>query len=344
MAWLDDLERRAYDQLEWYVRDYFGASAGSAEEYRATLAEWDAVTFRPRALRGPKSLDLSTTVLGQPVSSPILVAPMAQQVAADPRGELATAEAVRGVGSLLGVSTNTAVPFDELGATGAPWWFQLYLFRERPTTEMIVARAVAGGATALMLTVDTTALIASRPGIEPTDWPDVPGRVRLANLTPEEYETERSLAEAINPGLDDIAWLAEISGLPIVVKGILRADDATDAVDAGASAIVVSTHGGRRLGRSISSLRALPEVVHAVGERTEVLVDSGIRSGSHVLAALALGARAVFVGRPVMWGLTTGGAAGVTSVLERLNAELILALDQSGVAGIDQLSPDLVRL
>lgn len=342
MTWLAELEQRAGEKLEWYVCDYYAASAGSRVDYERALGEWERVSFRPRAFRGPVSLDLSATMLGQRVASPILVAPMAQQVAADPRGELATAEAVLAAGTLMGVSINTAVRFDRIGATGVPWWFQLYLFGERSTTRSVVERAVAHGASAIILTVDTTALTASRPGMEPTEWPDVPGRARLANITADEYEADRRHTRSTRPTVADIGWLAEMSGLPVVVKGVLRADDAVAAADGGAAGIIVSTHGGRRMDRSVTSLRALPEVVAAVGDRCEVYVDSGIRSGAHVLTALSLGARAVFVGRPVMWGLVDGGADGVSAVLGTLTDELVRAIDQSGATGLADLGPDLV--
>jgi 4-hydroxymandelate oxidase len=236
------------------------------------------------------------------------------------------------------VSTNTAVAFERIAAAGAPWWFQVYLLPDPDLTRLLVERAAAAGATALILTVDLTPLVVPHSG----DWPDVPGRVRLGNLTAAERERLDSVWKTTDASLEHIAWLREISGLPVVVKGILRADDATAAVDAGARGVIVSTHGGRRMGSSVSSLAALPEVVAAVGERSEVYVDSGIRSGSHVLAAVALGARAVFVGRPVMWGLATGGADGAASVLERLTAEFVGALAESGVRDLADVTPDLV--
>ena len=336
--WLDELELSAEASLEGYVREYFAAVAGDPGWYREALAEWNRIRFRPRALRGQRDLTSATTVLGQPVSTPVLVAPMANQVAADPRGEAATAEAARRVGTLLGVSTNTAVPFERIAEAGAPWWFQVYLLPDPDLTQRLVERAAAAGTSALLLTVDLTPLAFPHSG----DWPDVPGRVRLGNLTAAEREALDSVWRTADVSLEHIAWLERLSGLPVVVKGILRDDDATAAVDAGARGVLVSTHGGRRMGNSVSALAALPEVVAAVGERCEVYIDSGIRSGAHVLAALALGARAVFVGRPVMWGLATGGTDGAASVLERLTAEFVAALAESGVRDLADLTPDLI--
>jgi 4-hydroxymandelate oxidase len=341
-TWIDDLEAASDAVLPPHVREYFAASASRPDIYRAALAEWDAVRFHPRAFAGARSLDLSTTVLGTHVASPILVAPMAQQVAANPAGEQAVAEAVSRRGTLLAVSTNTGIKFETIAAAGAPWWFQVYLFVDRAMTKAHVERAVAAGASALVFTIDLTALHTSMADAEPHHWPDGPGKVRLANLTAAELKQAGIETAQVLPTLDDIGWLHEISGLPVVVKGIVRPDDAVRAVDAGATGVLVSTHGGRRMSQSVTSLAALPGVVAAVGDRVEVYVDSGIRSGLHVLAALALGARAVFVGRPVMWGLASGGVDGVERVLTTLTDELVTALNQSGEAGIHSLSPGLV--
>jgi 4-hydroxymandelate oxidase len=342
-TWIRELELASDQLLPSHVREYFSASASDSAVASSALAEWDAVRFRPRGFVSERSLDLSTSVLGTSVASPILVAPMAQQVAANPAGERAVADAVARLGTLLAVSTNNAIPFPTIRDAGAPWWFQVYLLSDRGVTRALVERAVAAGAGALVFTVDTTRLLTTDPGVEPTEWPAGPARARLTNLTDDERAILEVSTVVESPTLADIAWLREISGgLPIVVKGILRADDAVAAVDAGASAVLVSTHGGRRMGSSVTSLAALPEVVAAVGDRVEVYLDSGIRSGAHAFTALALGARAVFVGRPVMWGLATGGADGVEAVLTRLTEELAVALDQSGAGGLGELSPDLV--
>ncbi|RWZ67956.1 alpha-hydroxy-acid oxidizing enzyme [Labedella populi] len=340
-GWLAALEEQANAALPPHIREYVGTTAGSAERAARDLAEWDAVSFAPRTLLGERSLDLGTTVLGRSVSSPVLIAPMAQQVGAHPAGERATAAAAAAVGTVIGVSTNTAVPFGEIQGTGAEWWFQVYPLADRAATERIVERAAAAGAAAIILTVDTTALLVSAPGIEPTEWPEGPERARLVNLTAAELAGLEG-RPTVAATLDDIAWLTRASGgLPVIVKGVLRGDDATRAVDAGASAVIVSTHGGRRSGASISSLSALPSVVGAVGDAAEVYVDSGVRSGGHALVALTLGAQAVFVGRPVMWGLALSGAAGVERVLRGLNAELTLALSQSGATSLAGLSTEL---
>jgi 4-hydroxymandelate oxidase len=330
---LDADETVARRRLPPHVSEYVTATAGDPRAYG--VDEWDDIRIRPRVFGGGVPADLATTVLGTRVSSPILVAPMAQQVAAHPDGEEETARAVRARGSLLGVSINTAIPFERVQRVGAPWWFQVYPLAERELTRAVVERAAAAGAAALVLTVDTTALAVTAPEVEPTAWPIGPASVRLANLT----EAERALLgtrPSVPATRDDIAWLREISGgLPVVVKGVLHPDDARIAAEAGASAVIVSTHGGRRSALSISSAEALPPVAAALeGTAVEVYADSGIRTGDHVLAALTLGARAVFVGRPVWWALAAGGAPAVEARLAALESELALAARQAGIPSL----------
>jgi 4-hydroxymandelate oxidase len=343
------LEQRAAERLPAHVYDYFRATAGGATVLTEQVAAWDALRHRPRVLRDTSVVDTATTVLGTRVSTPVLVAPMAQQVAAHPRGERETAAAAAAAGSLLGVSTNTAVPFGEIAAAGAPWWFQLYVLEDRGLTEAMLDRAMAAGASALILTVDVTGLVHPRPGagysVEPTEWPDSPAAERLtANLPPEDAARARGRGARIarTLGFDAIGYLRERTALPVVVKGVLRGDDARRVVDAGADGVLVSTHGGRGLASAVPSARALAEVVDAVGGAAEVYADSGIRSGGHVASALALGARAVFVGRPAMWGLALGGADGVRDVLDGLTAELAATMNLLGAPTIADLTADLV--
>ncbi|MGN6326738.1 alpha-hydroxy acid oxidase [Pseudolysinimonas sp.] len=340
LDWLADLESEAAERLPWYVREYFAGTVGSAQQRDRALAEWDAVRFRPAVLRGGRDLDLRTRVLGREIASPVMVPPMSQQLAAHPDGEAETARGVVRAGSLLGVSTNTGVEFERIADAGAPWWFQLYAMNSPEVEAQLVDRAVAAGASAIILTVDLSVAPMSKPGVDPLEWPDGPAKRRYANVAP---DLLAGASRGFRPvGTDDIRGLAERSGLPVVVKGVLRGDDARAAVDAGASGLIVSTHGDRRMPGSVSSLRALPEVVDAVGDRAEVYVDSGIRSGAHVLAALALGARAVFVGRPVLWALASRGADGVAETLDRFAADTTRALAQSGMPSRAALGPDLI--
>ena len=346
---LTAMERRAAEVLPPHVYDYFRASAGGAYSLERSVEAWSAFLHRPRVLRGTGVIDTATTVLGTPVASPILVAPMAQQVAAHPLGERATAAAVAAEGGLITVSTHTAVPFAEVQAAGAPWWFQLYVFRDRSISAELVDRAVQNGARAVVLTVDITGLAHPSPeatySVDPTEWPrSAPEAERLVNVSPERLESARGEGGWWDRGmgLGAIEWLAERSGLPVVVKGVLRADDARRVVDAGASAVLVSTHGARSFASSVPSAYALAEVAAAVAGDAEVYVDSGLRSGIDVATALALGARAAFVGRPVMWGLAVDGEAGVRTVLRTLRSELVTAMDLLGAPTPAELTPDLI--
>ncbi len=337
-----DFEQRAQELLPDYVGAYFRATAGSGVGDAEGIADWSAVRFRPYALRDVSAIDTATTVLGTPVQTPVLIAPMAQQVAANSEAERAMARAAKAVGTLLGVSNHAAVPFASIAAEGAPWWFQVYVARDRHLTELLVRRAVEQGASALILTVDMMALLPA--AVNPRSWVDGPAKARMTNLTPDELAAAgpEGVATDTTIGFDTIGWLRELSGLPVIVKGVLRGDDARCCVEAGAAGIVVSTHGGRRLGPSISSARALPDVVEAVDGRAEIYADSGIRTGEHIAAALAMGARAVFVGRPLIWALAVEGSEGVRTVLTELTAEFALVMIQLGVSDLDALTSDLL--
>lgn len=343
-AYVDGLEQKAKAELPDYVYGYFAGTAGGGESVQDAAAQWDALRFRPRAFTRTSARRTETSVLGVPLQTPVLAAPMAQQNAATPLAEIATARAVRRAGSLLGVSTNTSVPFGKIAEEGVPWWFQVYVMRDRGLSDALVQRAADAGAKALILTVDTTRLASGGLVIDPLLWPETPGKKRLGNLLDEDLtglpEDAPQAAEDLT--LDIIGELRERSGLEVVVKGVLRGDDARRAVDAGAAGVLVSTHGGRRLGRSVTSVQALPEVVQAVGGDCEVYVDSGIRTGDHIAAALAMGARAVFVGRPVMWGLAAEGEDGAAGVLGHLTEELRLTMSGIGADAIPDITPDLL--
>jgi 4-hydroxymandelate oxidase len=244
-----DFEARAAELLPELIRDYFATGAGSQATLGEAAAAWSAVRFRPRVLTDVSSTTVSTTVLGSPVQTPVLIAPMAQQLAAHPEGEVAMGLAAGSTGSLLGVSTHTAVRFADIAATGCLWWFQVYLMRDRGVTELLVRRAIEHGARAIVLTADMVALLPS--AVNPRDWPDGPAKARHTNLTADELSAAgtRGLQTDPSTGLDAIGWLHEISGLPVLVKGVLRGDDARRCVDAGAEGLVVVTvpRAGRRL-------------------------------------------------------------------------------------------------
>ncbi|MGC4937873.1 alpha-hydroxy acid oxidase [Kribbella sp. DT2] len=341
MRWIDTLEAAAAEKLPEPVHRYFRQGSAGGVSVGEAVDAWSSYRFRPRVLTDVSTISTRTTVLGTPVAGPVLVAPTTLQRQADPDGEAAMSAGVAAAGSVLGVSSNAGRTFAEIGAAGAPWWLQIYVTRNRDYTRQMLDAAVAAGARAVVLTADTP-VVGRKEDDGPTVWDVVqPGHLR-ANVDESAYSDD-DLAKADDLTPDVIEWLGSITGLPVVVKGVLRGDDARRCVDAGAAGLIVSNHGGRQLDGAIATAHALPEVVQAVaGTDAEVYVDGGIRRGEHVLTALALGARAVFVGRPALWALTVDSSPGVTRLLTDLYAELTHALALVGVPSPDQLTPDLI--
>jgi 4-hydroxymandelate oxidase len=321
-----ELQERARQALDPAVFDFFAGGSGDESTLAANADAWRHVALRPHVLRDVSSVDTRVRVLGRELPAPVCVAPMGYQVLAHPAGEVATARGARRAGALLTVSSRSSRRIEEVAAEAGPWWFQVYVLRDRGLTAELVRRAAAAGASALALTGDTPSLGRRRRDRDPVLVPDEIFGVNLGD------GFDRALAEqAADVTYDDIAWLAEISGLPVVVKGVLRGDDARDCAAAGAAGVWVSNHGGRQLDGAVATAVALPEVADAVGDRVEVYADGGIRTGTDVLRALALGARAVFVGRPVLWHLATGGEDAVADGLGRLTDELAHAMGLAGV-------------
>ncbi|WP_224368139.1 alpha-hydroxy acid oxidase [Hyalangium versicolor] len=331
------LEERARAVLPQAVFDYYAGGAGDHETLSANTRAWSAVRLRPHILRDVSRVDTATTVLGTRVAAPVLVAPTAFHRLAHPTGELATAEGTAAAGSLLVLSTRASTRIESVAAVAGPWWFQVYVLRDRALTRELVQRASAAGARALVLTGDTPYVGRKRRDRSSLAIPDEDFRVNLERLT------DVSLAEqAPDVTFDDIGWLKEHSGLPVLVKGVLRADDAVRCVEAGAAGVVVSNHGGRQLDGAVASAEALPEVVQALAGRGEVLVDGGVRSGQDVMRALALGARAVLVGRPILWGLATEGATGVQRVLAELQEDTAHVMALAGASSVAEVTADLL--
>jgi 4-hydroxymandelate oxidase len=342
---LAELERRARELLDPRARDYFAGGADDELTVAANPAAWARLRLRPHVLHDVGAVSTSTTVLATPVSLPVLVGPVAYQRLAHPDGELATAAGSAAAGTLMVVSTQATATIEEIAeaAPRAPRWFQLYVYRDRRIATDLVRRAAASGYQAVVMTVDVPV-----PGNRERDKRNrfqLPPGMGLANLTvPEDRVDVVNIATHFDPTatLETIGWLAEQARLPVVVKGVLRGDDAVACLDAGAAAIVVSNHGGRQLDGAVATADALPEVVEAVAGRAEVYVDGGIRRGTDVVKALALGARAVLVARPVVWGLATGGAQGVQRVLGGYRDELERDLALCGTPTLEDLTPDLV--
>jgi len=343
---LDELEELACRKLPPPVSEYFRQGSSAGLSTAGAVAAWDRVRFRPRMLRDVSGVHTGTAVLGHDVAAPILAAPWTLQRAAHPDGEVATARAIAAARSLMVVSSNAGSAFEDIAATGVRWWLQPYILKDRGLTTAMTRRGVEAGAAAVVLTVDTP-VVGRKLNVGPPVWDVVPGEFMRVNIDTSDADVALDKADDLTP--DAIGWLAEITGLPVVVKGVLRGDDAAAMVAAGAAAVWVSNHGGRQLDQAVATAVALPEVAEAVaGTGAEVYVDGGLRRAEHVLAALALGARAVFVGRPVIWALAAGGAdqaggtAGVTGMLAELGADLAHVMTLAGARDVTEVTPDLI--
>lgn len=346
-ATVDDLEVRAREVLPRAVYDYYAGGADDESTVSANRAAWGEIRFRPRVLVDVGEPDPSVELLGRRLPSPVAVAPTAFHRLAHPEGERATARGA--AGRLLIASSLSTVPIDEIAAAASgPVWLQLYVFRDRGLSEALVRRAEAAGCAGLCLTVDVP--VAGNRERDERNRFTLPDGVPIANFAGLLQEAlpggrgsglVRYIGAQFDPSLDwsAVKWLRGITALPLVLKGIQHPDDGRRAVDAGADAVVVSNHGGRQLDGAEATARILPDVVAAVEGRLPVLVDGGLRRGTDVARALALGARAVLVGRPVLWGLATGGAEGVSGVLDRLDAEFVRALALLGVPAASGLDP-----
>jgi 4-hydroxymandelate oxidase len=353
---LADVEAAARDRLDPMAWRYFVGGAGDERTLRDNRAAFERHRLRPRVLVDVSRRSLATTVLGRPVAWPVLIAPMAFHGLACPEAEAATARAAAATETVLCVSTMANLPLESVrrAAPDAAQWFQLYIQRDRGLTRRLVERAAAAGYQALVLTVDTPLL--GRREADLRHGFQLPSSLSLGNLAGADAPIVSrpaptggsSLAAQFTAAADpsvtwrDLAWLRGLSPLPLVLKGVLRADDARRAAAEGAAAVIVSNHGGRQLDGAIASLDALPAVVAAVGEHCEVLLDGGVRRGTDALTALALGARAVLVGRPVLWGLAVGSEAGARRVLELLRDELDLAFALAGCASPADATADLL--
>src|SRR4051795_2341202 len=333
--------------------DYYEGGALDEITLRENTAGWERLKLYYRVLAGVGDRDLRTTVLGQAISMPIVVAPTAFHRLACEAGETATARAAKAAGTLFILSSLSNTPMEAVFAEAAsPRWFQLYVYKDRLITRDLVQRAEAAGAEAIVLTVDAPGL-----GTRERDMRNrftLPPGLAVANLAPlgkgDMPEVGGSgLAAYVRSnfksdlGFDDLDWLCGCTRLPVVVKGVCRGDDARRAAEHGAKAIVVSNHGGRQLDTAPATCEVLPHVVEALGDGCEVYVDGGIRRGSDVLKAIALGARAVLVGRPILWGLAVNGERGATDVLDILRRELDEAMLLCGCTRLSDIDGSLLK-
>jgi len=350
---LFDYEAQAHERLPQMVYDYYASGAHDERTLHDNRAAYDRIRLRYRVLRDISTRDLTTTVLGEQVSMPVLVAPTAFHKLAHADGEEGTARATGAAGSIMILSTlaNTSIEAVTAAATG-PVWFQLYVYKDREATRSLVKRAEEAGCSALVLTVD--AQVWGRRERDVRNRFQLPLGLSVQNLMGagmEQFpqgEADSGLAAYVTSLFDtslnwlDLSWLCAQTRLPVLVKGIVHPDDARMAVEHGVAGVIVSNHGGRQLDTAPATIDALPGVVAALDGRVEVILDGGIRRGTDVLKALALGARAVAVGRPVLWGLAVGGAGGVKRVLDLLRDELDLAMALSGCASVEAITDDLV--
>jgi 4-hydroxymandelate oxidase len=329
---VDDYEPVARERLPPDVYDFYAGGAGDEWTLAENRRAFDRWSLRPRVLRGAGSPNPATSILGTPISFPVLVAPWAYQSMAHPDGERATARAAAAAGTVMVVSSTAIDVLEEVAdATEAPKWWQLYIFEDRAATTDMLARVVEARYEAICLTVDLSVFGLrhrdTRHGFEP---PIGGPSSRLP------YDAMLSW--------DDIEWVRERTpGLPLLVKGILTAEDAELAVAAGVDGIVVSNHGGRQLDWSPAGLAALPEVAAAAAGRVPVLMDGGIRRGTDVVKALALGADAVLAARPFVWGLAVDGEAGVADVLSILRLEFENAMALCGCRTVAEITSTLVH-
>jgi 4-hydroxymandelate oxidase len=335
--------------------DYIAGGAADELSLLENRAAWSRVQLLPRMLRGVETRSMETTVLGSPVSMPVLVAPMAFHGLCHLEAETATAQATADAATIFVASTmsNRSLEAIATASGGAPRWFQLYVYRDRGLTRALVERAVAAGYSALCLTVDTPLA-----GLRERDIRNrlrMPSHLRLDNfpdahtrINQSALDRGSSLAHYISAQWDpaltwkDVEWLRSIATIPVLVKGVLAPADAVLAADHGAAGVVVSNHGGRQLDGVPAPITMLPAIRDAVDGRIEIVVDGGVRRGTDVLKALALGARAVMVGRPILWGLAIDGRDGVAAVLAHIRRELDLAMALAGVPDVGNVGRDLV--
>src|SRR4051795_8775564 len=354
---LEDVARERFDPEPF---GYVAGSAGTESTARANRAAFDRWRIVPRFLRDVSARDLSCTVLGTPFPAPVGLAPVGVQGIVHPDAELAVARAAGSLRIPMVLSTVSSYRLEEVAevAGDSPHWFQLYWPRDREVAASLIGRAKAAGVSALVVTLDTF-ILAWRPRDLSHAYLPFLHRLGLAN-----YESDPAFLAGLakppeeDPGAavlhwmsmfgdpaktwDDLVWLREQWDGPILLKGVLHPDDARKAADAGIDGVIVSNHGGRQIDGEIASLDALPGVVEAVGDRMDVLFDSGIRTGSDIIKAVALGAKAVLVGRPYVYGLGLGGEDGVRHVLRSLLAELDLTMALSGCRTLDDLGPDVL--
>ena len=366
---IDDLKKMAKRRVPKQFFDYADSGAWTEQTYRANEEDFQKITLRQRVAVNLENRNLGVDMLGTPVTMPVAIAPVGSTGMQSPDGEIKAARAAEKAGIIFTLSTMSVCSIEDVAEnTTRPFWFQLYVMRDRPFIERLIDRAKAARCSALVLTMDLQILgqrhkdlrnglsvppkftprfffeIARKPrwafgmlGTKRRTFRNIAGHVSEAtNLSSLSHWTRTQFDLTLN--WKDIAWIKNRFGGPVIVKGVLDPEDAQLAIDHGADAIIVSNHGGRQLDGAPSSIRVLPEIVEAVGHKTTVFMDGGIRSGQDVLKALALGARGTFIGRAMNYGLGAGGEAGVTRALDIIRAEMDTTMALMGERDIRNVS------
>lgn len=348
-----DFEAAAQEAMSQMAYDYYASGANDEITLHENHAAYDYIPLRYRVLVDVSERDLSTTILGHDVSMPILIAPTAFHKLAHPGGEVAMARAAEKAGTIMMLSTLSTTAMEEVTeATRAPVWFQLYVYKDRGATEALLQRAQAAGCSAIVLTVDAPLLGKREQDVR--NRFQLPSDLSVKNLLAHamadlpDHPDDSSLAAHAASMFDstlswkDIEWLRSVSDLPLIIKGIVHPDDALLATELEVAGVFVSNHGGRQLDTALPTVEALPDIVEAVDGRAALLIDGGIRRGTDVIKAIALGADAVAVGRAPLWGLAVDGEAGVDAVLAILRDEFDLAMALCGCTSIDEITTDLI--
>jgi len=342
----DGLEEEARARLPRSAFAFCAAGADDEVTAAENSAAWRRLRLRPRILHDVGEIDTSVMILGRRAATPIMVAPTGRHRLFHPDGEIATARGAAAAQAVFVLATNATEQIEDVAAErrNPAHWFQLYL-SDRTIAETLIDRSAAAGFTALVVTADMPVYGSSpRAARDPLVPSEDIRNVNLPGAPIARNAYDQTFAGKVTYPVtfQDLEWLVRRSPLDVVVKGVLRGDDAARCVEAGAKAVIVSNHGGRHLDTTITTADALPDIIDAVGGKAEVFVDGGIRRGTDILKAIALGARAVLVGRPILWGLAVGGADGVRQVLEHLRAELVRTMALAGLANLRDATRDLV--
>ena len=339
---VSEYEALARSRIERTAWDYYQGGSDDEVTLRENCRAFERIKLRPRMLVDVRTIDMQTTVLGTPISMPIMVAPTAFHGLAHTEGECATARAAGMAGTLMTASTFSNYRLEEIAqASSGPLWFQLYIYEDLQVSAELIRRAEKAGYKAIVVTADAPKLGKRERDIRNSFA--LPPHLREANFEPA-IQAEDYIPLPLAVTWDTVDWLQSLTSIPILLKGILTAEDALLALEHGAKGIIVSNHGGRQLDGVQASIETLPEIVEAVAGRCEVYLDGGIRRGTDVLKALALGARAVLVGRPIIWGIAVNGHEGAHHVLQILHDELELAMTLAGHPTLASIDRSLVKL